>query len=53
MSSYFPNNPFSSARPILRSKPAFVVGMPVCRANCCLARVMPSARLGEKLRPGM
>ena len=27
--------------------------MPVVRANCCLARVMPNARLSEKLKPGI
>lgn len=39
--------------PIFRSSPAFDVGMPVSRANCCFACVMPNARFHEKLRPGI
>lgn len=39
--------------PTLRSRPERDVGMPVLRANCCLARVMPIARFHEKDIPGI
>jgi hypothetical protein len=37
--------------PIFLSKPDFVVGIPVFRANLCLADVIPSARFHEKEKP--
>lgn len=39
--------------PIFLSRPAFVVGMPVLRAICCLAFVTPRARFHEKDNPGI
>ena len=39
--------------PILRSIPAFEVGMPVSLAIFCFACEMPSARFSEKLKPGI
>ena len=39
--------------PIFRSTPARDVGIPVVRATCCFALVMPSALFKEKLRPGI
>lgn len=39
--------------PILRSIPAFDVGIPVFRAICCLACVNPTARFHEKDIPGI
>ena len=42
-----------SPLPSFRSIPASVVGIPVLRANICLARVTPSARFQEKDRPGI
>lgn len=41
------------APPILRSAPERVVGMPVALAILRFASVTPSARLSEKLRPGI
>ena len=41
------------APPILRSTPARVVGMPVALDILRFAAVMPTARLSEKLRPGI
>lgn len=37
--------------PILRSKPPFVVGTPVCLAKLCLAPVMPKALFHENENP--
>ena len=48
-----PDNDFKSVRPIFRSRPAFVVGMPVCRATCLLAWSTPNALLHEKVTPGI
>ena len=39
--------------PTLRSSPCLVVGMPVVRANFCLAREMPKALFHEKDNPGI
>ena len=39
--------------PSLRSNPALEVGMPVSRANFCLACVIPKALFHENERPGM
>ena len=39
--------------PILRSRPAFDIGMPVWRAIFCLACVTPSALFREKDNPGI
>lgn len=50
---YFPNNDLRIILPILRSKPAFEVGMPVSRANFCFACVTPNALFHEKDNPGM
>lgn len=41
------------AFPILRSRPAREVGMPVSRENCCLACVTPRALFQEKDNPGI
>ena len=54
MNSYFfPNNFFIITLPILRSIPAFEVGMPVSLAIFCFACEIPKALFHEKLRPGM
>lgn len=37
----FPNMPLIIALPIFLSSPASDVGIHVCLANCCLARVIP------------
>lgn len=51
--NHFPNNSLSKLFPIFRSNPAFDVGIPVWRANCCFAFVIPNARFHEKLTPGI
>ncbi len=50
---FFPNRDFRIMLPSLRSNPALEVGMPVSRANFCLACVIPNARFHENERPGM
>lgn len=42
-----------TAAPIFLSIPAFVVGIPVAFVKARLAAVMPTARLREKLSPGI
>ncbi len=50
--SYFlPNKNFNINDPIFLCKPLFVVGIPVCLANFCLALVIPTALFQEKLNP--
>lgn len=49
----FLNIDFIIALPIFRSSPAFEVGMPVLRANCCLTCVKPIARFHENDNPGI
>lgn len=49
----FLKNDFIIALPIFRSSPAFEVGMPVLRANCCLTCVKPIARFQENDNPGI
>ena len=39
--------------PNFRSIPLLVVGIPVVRAKCCFACVMPKALLQEKESPGI
>lgn len=39
--------------PNFRSIPLLVVGIPVVRAKCCFACVMPKALLQEKKNPGI
>ena len=51
--NHFPKMVLMIALPILRSKPALEVGMPVLRAIWCLACVIPSARFQEKVSPGI
>ena len=41
------------APPILRSRPCLVVGIPVARATFVFKPEMPTARLSEKLSPGI
>lgn len=41
-----------SQRPSLRWRPERVSGMPVARETRCFARVTPSARFQENVRPG-
>ena len=43
----------NTALPTFLSRPAFVVGMPVLRANFCLAAVIPSARFQLNDNPGI
>lgn len=50
---FFPKIADITALPTFRSKPCRVVGMPVLRATFCLTAVMPTARLSEKLSPGI
>ena len=50
---FLPNNVFIIILPILRSRPAFEVGMPVSLAIFCFICEMPNARFSEKLRPGI
>ena len=50
---FFPNSAFRIMLPSLRSNPALEVGMPLSRANFCLACVMPNALFHENERPGM
>lgn len=50
---FFPNSDFKIMLPSLRSNPTFEVGIPVSRANFCLACVIPNARFHENERPGM
>ncbi len=40
-------------RPTFLSKPCLVIGIPVFLLIFCLAAVMPSALLSEKLNPGI
>ena len=39
--------------PILRSRPCLVVGIPTARATLVFKPEMPTARLSEKLSPGI
>ena len=41
------------APPILRSKPCLVVGIPTARATLVFKPEIPTARLSEKLSPGI
>jgi len=50
---FLPKFDFIITLPIFRSRPAFDVGIPVCRANCCLACVMPRALFHENDNPGI
>lgn len=51
--SHFPKMDLMIMWPILRSRPALLVGMPVLRANCCLAWVTPKALFHENDTPGI
>ena len=42
-----------TAPPILRSRPSFVIGIPVALAIFCLTFVIPTALLSEKESPGI
>ena len=41
------------ALPILRSRPCLVVGIPTARATLVFKPEIPTARLSEKLNPGI
>ena len=41
------------ALPILRSRPCLVVGIPTARATLVFKPEIPTARLSEKLSPGI
>ena len=49
---FLPKMALMMVLPILRSRPAREVGMPVRRENSRLALVMPKARFHEKVTPG-
>ena len=53
--SYFllPVMPLRIAPPILRSNPCLVVGIPTARATLVFKPEIPTARLSEKLSPGI
>ena len=48
-----PVMPLMIALPILRSRPCFVVGTPTARATLVFRPEIPTARLSEKLSPGI
>jgi hypothetical protein len=50
---FLPNINFKILLPNFFSKPDFVVGIPVCRANFCLAEVMPKALFQENEKPNL
>ena len=50
---YLPKRDLRIILPILRSTPAFEVGIPVSLAKFCFACVIPNALFHEKERPGM
>ena len=50
---FLPVKPLRMAPPILRSKPCLVVGIPTARATLVFKPEMPTARLSEKLSPGI
>ena len=49
----FPKMALNTIFPIFLSNPALEVGIPVSRANFCLACVIPSARFKENDTPGI
>jgi len=49
--SYLPKISLTIEAPILRSTPDLVVGIPVCLAIFCFARVIPIKRLTENVKP--
>lgn len=50
---FFPKMAFNTILPTFLSNPALEVGIPVSRANFCLACVIPRARLKENETPGI
>ena len=50
---FFLKMAFNTILPIFLSNPALEVGIPVSRANFCLACVIPSARFKENDTPGI
>lgn len=50
---FFPKMAFNTILPTFLSNPALEVGIPVSRANFCLACVIPSARFKENDTPGI
>ena len=50
---FFLKMAFNTIFPIFLSNPALEVGIPVSRANFCLACVIPSARFKENETPGI
>lgn len=50
---FFPKMALNTIFPIFLSNPALEVGIPVSRANFCLACVIPSARFKENDTPGI
>ena len=50
---FLPVIAFITAAPILRSRPCFVIGIPVALALFCLTFVTPTALLSEKESPGI
>ena len=48
-----PVKPLRIAPPILRSRPCLVVGIPTVRATFVFKPEIPTARLSEKLSPGI
>ena len=48
-----PVMPLMIALPILRSRPCLVVGIPTARATLVFKPEIPTARLSEKLNPGI
>ena len=48
-----PVMPLRMALPILRSRPCLVVGIPTARATLVFKPEIPTARLSEKLSPGI
>ena len=48
---FIPKMAFNTILPTFLSNPALEVGIPVSRANFCLACVIPSARLKENQTP--
>jgi hypothetical protein len=50
---FLPVTAFNTAPPTLRSNPWRVMGTPVARAIFCFTFVTPTARLSEKVTPGI
>lgn len=50
---FFPKMAFNTILPTFLSNPALEVGIPVSRANFCLACVIPRARFKENETPGI